>query len=149
LFGKTLKAALSPEQWAKYDEDGNELCMRLYLSRLRWTASILQKSLALSDPQRFDLVVLLLEQTRPPDQFGPYDYYAIVSQMSQLPEARLMPLLNNDQRAALHREFAEVNQRVQSLKAAGHLPGDWPVQDRPGVAKRGAEPASGEAAKAG
>src|SRR5262249_46788750 len=89
LFTKTLKPALTPEQRAKYVGEGDDPRPFLYLPRVRWTVSILQRDLWLNDEQRFQLLTVLLEETHPPRQFTPYDYYVVMYQASQLPESKL------------------------------------------------------------
>jgi hypothetical protein len=129
MFGKVLGMTLDREQADRYGRNRDDARLSRHQSRVEWVALTLQKNLLLTDVQRVRLVSVLFEETRPPQRFGPSDYYGIIYQASRLPEARLRPIFAEAEWRALQREFDEVKRQERVLKDFGYLPaGD----DRPG-----------------
>ena len=92
MFGKVLGMTLDPEQADRYRRNRDDARLSRHQSRVEWVALTLQKNLSLSDGQRVRLLSVLLEETRPPQRFGPSDYYGIMYQASRIPETRLRPI---------------------------------------------------------
>ncbi len=67
---------------------------------------MLARSLGLTDDQRRRFETLLLEETRPPEQFGVDDYQVVMSQAARIPEARIRPIFDDLQWRILRKEFA-------------------------------------------
>jgi hypothetical protein len=133
MFGKVLGMTLNPEQRARYRRNHDHNRLSRHQSRVEWVALTLQKNLSLSDGQRIRLLSLLLEETRPPQRFGPSDYYGIMYQASRLPETRLRPIFAEAEWRALLREFDDAKRQERVLKDFGYLPDedDRPARDAP------------------
>jgi hypothetical protein len=129
MFGKTLRRVLKPEQRVHYEQKRENARLDIYHSRVQWALLTLQKSLSLSDDQSFRLLIVLVEETPPPQHFGEYDYYVVMYQASRLPESRLRPIFDDTQWNAMRQEFDEVKLRERTLKEQGYLPLDRPDVD--------------------
>jgi hypothetical protein len=140
MSAKTLKRILKQKPATQAERDRGARRISLYQSRLEWVALTLQKSLFLSDQQRQRLLTLLLEETRPPQQFGPFDYFGIVFQASELPESKLRPIFDDNQWRALRREFDNAKRLENMLRDNGYLPEDRPAEPRSAVAEDETKP---------
>jgi hypothetical protein len=56
-----------------------------------------RSSASLRAAQHEAIVQLILENTQPPPAFGKYDIYVVMYHLSQLPESKLKPLLEEQQ----------------------------------------------------
>jgi hypothetical protein len=130
MFGKVLGMSLDREQADRYRRNWDDARLSRHQSRVEWVALTLQKNLLLSDGQRVRLVSVLLEETRPPQRFGPSDYYGIIYQASRLPETRLRPIFAEAEWRALQREFDEAKRQERVLKDFGYLPAGDDQPDR-------------------
>jgi hypothetical protein len=137
LSDKTLKTILRRKQWSQADRHAAVQRISRYQSRVAWVVLTLQKSLSLSDDQRQRLLNLLLEETRLPRSFGPFDYFGIVFQASELPEAKLKPIFDDAQWRLLRREFDIARRLEGMLKDQGYLPEDRPAGPRSAAAEVG------------
>jgi hypothetical protein len=130
MFGKVLATLLDQEQADRYRRNRDDARLSRHQSRVEWVALTLQKNLLLTDVQRVRLVSVLFEETRPPQRFGPSDYYGIIYQASRLPEARLRPIFAEAEWRALQREFDEAKRQERVLKDFGYLPAGDDQPDR-------------------
>ncbi len=128
MFGKILGMTLDREQADLYRRKRDNARLSRHQSRVEWVAQTVQKSLSLSDGQRVRLLSVLLEETRPPQRFGPSDYYGIMYQASRLPETRLRPIFAESEWRGLQREFDDAKRQERVLKDFGYLPDE---DDRP------------------
>jgi hypothetical protein len=99
----------------------------------------MEQTLYLTGDQRRQLEKILVEETRPPETFGSFDYYGVIFQAARIPEAKLKPILDDDQWQALVRQFLEVKRMEKTLRDAGLLPFDASAiqrddKDNPGAA---------------
>jgi hypothetical protein len=129
LFAKALRATLDADQAARYRRHWDEARLLRHQARVEWVTRTLQRSLAMSDGERLRLHAVLLEETRPPRDSGPADYYGIIYQASRIPEARLRPILDEVEWRLLRLEFDEARRREPELREAGLLPEDPPARD--------------------
>jgi hypothetical protein len=146
LSAKALTRILKEKQLTQDGKDRWRKVLTLHQARVEWVVSSLQKSLLLSDQQRQRLLTRLLEETRPPRTFGPLDYFGIVYQASELPEAILRPIFDDAQWRNLAREFENARRLEAMLKDNGYLPearqaGTRPAEPRDGAGSDRAEEA--------
>ena len=83
----------------------------------------LDEALVMRTEQRRQFERLLLEETLPPAQFGPYDRQVVMLQAAQLPEEKWKPLLDDRQWKNLTRQFQKAHDLEPFLKSSGLLPG--------------------------
>ena len=127
-FSKVLRATLDREQSARYRERWDEVRLLQYQSRVEWVCVTLQKNHAYSVGERFRLVVVMLEETRPLRVFGPGDYYGVMCQAARIPEPRIRPIFFQDEDwRALQAEFDDARRRERFLRDSGCLPEDPPA----------------------
>jgi len=112
LFTKTLKTVLTPEQSARYEHDERERRAFHFRARVEIVVGLLDDVLSFGDEQRRKLTEILLEDTHPPRQFGQYDHYVVLFQMSRLPDERLQPAFD----AAQWRHWQNHRGRFQGLE---------------------------------
>jgi hypothetical protein len=149
LFAKTSWTTLDPVQSVTYRGHWDERGWICLQSRIEWVCRSLQKSLPLNDRERLWLFTTLLKGTRLPREFGPMDYYGILLQFSQKPEARVRPVFFDESHwQALQAELDEARKWEPMLRRAGGLPDDRPPRDSvredpPEGREDAARPASG------
>jgi hypothetical protein len=129
LLAKNLATTLDSAQLARYQWRRDEDRLSRHQARVEWVARTLSKSLFLSEPQRLQLLVVLLEETCPPRGFGPSDYYGIIFQASRIAESKLRPIFDDAQWAGLRREFDAAKRQERTLRDSGYLPDDRPRWD--------------------
>ncbi len=127
MFAKTLRTTLDAEQSVRYLKRWNEPRLLRHQSRVEWVSRTLQKNLALSEGERLRLLAVLLEETRPPRDSGPADYYGILFQASRIPENKLRSILDETEWRLLLLEFEEARRRQPMLRESGLLPEDPPA----------------------
>ena len=145
LFGKTLRTTLDPWQSARYQKHWDEDRLLRHQSRVEWVSRTLQKNLGLDDVRRLRLFAVLLEETRPARRSGPSDYFGIMFQVSQIPEAKLRPIFDETEWRLLRLEFDAARRQEPMLRESGLLPEDRPAWDT--VRRGGAGTASGAIGK--
>lgn len=89
LFGKVLSRSLSDEQSARYEEAERERREFRYHAKLRLLVAMMERTVPLRADQRERFVRMLKEETQPPKVFGKYDYYALLYQLSRIPDWKL------------------------------------------------------------
>ena len=95
MFSKTFRNTLTADQQAKYQA---VLTARRKAAYKVLLESSLHKVVGgLRVEQLVKLQELLLEQTQPPLQFGPYDQQVIMLKLSQIPVEKLKEVLDKDQ----------------------------------------------------
>jgi hypothetical protein len=126
IFFKALKNTLTSEQTALYDEAARERRQFLYRARVEELVVKIDEALTLRTAQRRQLEKALLEETRPPAQFGVYDDYVMLWQASKIPEDKLKPVFDDRQWRVLTRHFEKARGLEPLLKSNGLLPDSAP-----------------------
>jgi hypothetical protein len=124
LFGKTLRTILDPEQAARYQRSWSEDRLRAHQMGIVWVVRMTQSRLGLSSDKSLRLQVVLLEETRPPPNSGPWSFYGIMYQASRIPESKLRPIFDESEWRSLQKDFEEARSREAGLRASGYLPED-------------------------
>lgn len=124
LFGKTLHTILDSEQAARYRRSWTEDGLRAHESNINWVLGMIRRKVELSTAQAHSLHVVLLEETRPPRNSGPWDYFGIMYQASRIPEEKLRPIFEPSEWHTIQREFDEARGMEAKLRASGYLPDD-------------------------
>ena len=83
---------------------------------------MLARSLGLTDDQRRRFETLLLEETRPPSEFGTADYLVVMYQAARIPEARIKPIFDDLQWRVLSDELALARNQERGLRKDGQVP---------------------------
>ena len=105
LFGKTLRSTLDTRQSTDYKAIADERKQYRYRASIEVALATLENSIALRDQEREALIKLLVEETRPPETFGQYDYYFVMNRLSKFPESKIKPLFNERQWKLLRQQF--------------------------------------------
>jgi hypothetical protein len=129
LFGKNLRTILDPEQAARYQRSWSEDRLKAHQMGIVWVVKMVQSRLGLSTDQSLRLQVVLLEETRPPPNSGPWSFYGIMYQASRIPEGQLRPIFDESQWRSLQKDFDEARTREAGLRASGYLPEDPPARE--------------------
>jgi hypothetical protein len=122
LFAKTLRTTLSEEQRKKYKAVIDARQRFRYQATVEAAMLRLQRLVPLRDEQRQAIVKLALEETRPPSEFGQFDYQVVIFQLAYLPQKKLRGLLDERQWQLLQTQLAEGRGYKQRLVQAGVLP---------------------------
>ncbi|HEX3450071.1 MAG TPA: hypothetical protein VHS97_17590, partial [Isosphaeraceae bacterium] len=139
IFSKVFKSTLTAHQSALYENVARDGAHSRHGTTIRWVVATLDTVLELSPVQHGQLEALLVEQTRPPRNFGEYDYYGVLFQVSKLPENRFKSILSDDQWAKLSKHIDASRRLLPKLKAGGFIPED-DVAAAPGSADHAASP---------
>jgi hypothetical protein len=126
IFFKALKNTLTSEQSALYEEAARQRRAFLYRARIEELVVKLDEALTFRASQRRQLGKVLLEETRPPVQFGVYDDYVMLWQAAKIPEEKLKPVFDDRQWRTLTRHFEKVRGLEPFLKSNGLLPDGAP-----------------------
>jgi hypothetical protein len=122
LFSKVLANTLTKEQAARFQVLEREIAVQHHHATLKWVLDTWDQTLGLSAEQHQRLEVLLKQETRPPRRFGGADYFGVLLQVSRLPEAKLKPILRDDQWTKLRPQIAEARRQEPELKREGYVP---------------------------
>ncbi|MFI5459489.1 MAG: hypothetical protein ACHRXM_29030 [Isosphaerales bacterium] len=121
IFQKTIKKTLDGDQASRYDSLMRERKLSRYRATVEWFVVHLDKVLGLSDDQRRRFTELILSETDPPARFGQSDYWYLLFQISQLPEAKSKPIFDTPQWRLLSRQLMQGRGMEQWLKTNGVL----------------------------
>ena len=122
FFNKTLKNTLTSEQIASFQAADRERRMFQYRTTVEAVIDMLDQVVSFRAEQRQKIVNLLVERKKLPRVFGQYNYYLVLYQASQLPEANLKEFLDEPQIKALNKVFNQVRGYEPFLKSNGYLP---------------------------
>jgi hypothetical protein len=123
IFAKTLKTTLTSEQHDGYEAAGRERRQFRYQACVELLVTKLDEALVMRGEQRRQFERLLLEETRPPARFGPYDRQVVMLQAAQISEDKLKPLFDDHQWKILSRQLQKARELEPFLKNGGMLPG--------------------------
>jgi hypothetical protein len=126
LFAKALRNTLTTEQVDRYEGADRERRRFRYQAVVEAVVTRLDEDLVLLARQREKLVQTLLDETRPPANFGQYDPYVVMLQAARLPEEKLRPLFDDPQWKILKKQFDQARGLEPFLKANGFLPDSAP-----------------------
>jgi hypothetical protein len=124
LLSKSLKNALSPEQFDRFQQVTHERAVSHHRATVSWVVGVMDTTLRLTSAQHRRLEQLLQKETRPPRRFGEYDYYGVMFQVSRLPEGSLRPIFDDYQWGKLSLQLAEAVRLERTLKDEGFVPDD-------------------------
>jgi hypothetical protein len=119
LFQKTLFTALGPEQTARYEQIDRERRAYRYRARVELCIAQFDAIVGLRDEQRRRLMQLMLEKTRPPKNFGPFDRFIVLVQMSRLPDNTLKSVFDPGQWREVQRRLVQAKRMMPALKQNG------------------------------
>jgi hypothetical protein len=122
FFKQAVRHTLTEEQLGRSRKDLEDRRRFRYRASVRWTVVMLARSLGLTDDQRRRFEALLLEETRPPKEFGVADCQIVMYQAAQIPEARIKPIFDDLQWRTLRQEFAVARDQLPWLKNREFLP---------------------------
>ncbi len=122
IFAKTLNTTLTSEQREGYESAGRERRKFRYQACVELLVTKLDEALVMRAAQRRKFEQILLEETRPPVRFGPYDQQVVMLQAGRIAEDKLRPLFDERQWQVLTRQFQKVRELEPFLKSNGFLP---------------------------
>jgi hypothetical protein len=143
IFTKAVKATLTGDQVARHEEVVRDRLLYRYRARLDLALELLNNSVGFTFDQRERLAKLLETETRPPKRMGSNDYWAVLYQISTVPDAKLRLIFDDVQWRALSRQLAQAKGLGMWLKQNGFVPDEAPPP-RPKPSAR-AEPAAKQA----
>ncbi len=123
IFAKTLKTTLTSQQHADFEATGRERRQFRYKACVELLVTKLDESLVMDAGQRRQFERLLLEETRPPVRFGPYDRSVVMLQAARIQEDKLRPLFDDHQWKVLSRQLQKARELEPFLKNSGMFPG--------------------------
>jgi hypothetical protein len=129
LLAKTLRRILANGVSFDGATEPYRACAEAVVSRF-------DEEFGLAGDQHRRLVKLIVEETRPLEQYGKYNAFAVIFQLSRLPEDKLARILNPVQMRRLRDRFLEARTYEKVLIANGYLAGIGAEGNRPGVADR-------------
>ena len=97
IFEKTVKATLSAEQVARFDEVGRDRRAARYRARVDLVVAMVDNSVGLTADQRRRFADVLGAETKAPARTGQYEYYLVMYLAAQLPEEKLRPIFDDVQ----------------------------------------------------
>jgi hypothetical protein len=126
LFGRTLRSALPPEQFARYDALATARRRAQYEARIGVTIESFAQSLGLTADQRNGLEALLRDEAKLPVQLGQNDHYMTLYQVASLPEDRLRALFDEPQWKILQPQLQQARGMKDWLRQNGFVPAGEP-----------------------
>jgi hypothetical protein len=124
LFWKAIPKTLTDEQLASFEQAQAEKRSFRYRARAELVAANLGNSLGLSTDQRKRFIKVLLEETRPPRNFGSNEYQVVLHQAAKIPQDKLKPIFDETQWRALNRSLMQSKAMERILKESGYVPDD-------------------------
>ncbi|AGA27737.1 hypothetical protein [Singulisphaera acidiphila] len=122
IFTKTLKKSLDEGQIVEYGNLGRQRRALSQEARIGRVLAILDHSVGLDVAQRRKLMKLIIEETRPPKIFGNYDIYAVLFQLSRLPQDRIKPIFQEPQWRLVHAQLEGAKKYEKILISQGAFP---------------------------
>ena len=123
LFAKTLSRQLSDSQRIAYEKYQDKRELARYRIRIRLIISMLDRAVSFNEEQRRRFTEITLAETRPPKRMGPHEYYAVMLQLSKIPEQKLKPIFDDAQWRVIKQHFAQAQGMEPFLKNNGYLAG--------------------------
>jgi len=122
IFSKTLNTTLTTEQREGYETAARERRKFRYQAGVELLVTKLDEALVMRAEQRRKFEQILIEETRPPAHFGPYDQQVVLLQAGRIPEEKLRALFDEHQWQTLTRQFQKARELEPFLKSNGFLP---------------------------
>lgn len=108
LFEKMLPGILSESQLQAYTAEEKARRVRHFRAKVEATVQILDQRVPMTDAQRKKFIELTVTKTEPPLAFGQNDFYLILWRMSQIPEADLRPVFDEEEWKVLNVQLDQV-----------------------------------------
>ncbi len=126
LLAKSLRNALTGEQFAHYDAVQGERKKYRHRAQIELAVAQIEQGMPLRDAQRKALIELLTAEVKPVRTavVGPYEFYLFMDRLGRVPEEKIRPLLSDAQWKALRRQIAQFAMIVPNLRQAGLLSDD-------------------------
>jgi len=129
IFDKTIRSTLNPEQVDRYDGVARERRTARYRARVDLVVEMIDGYVGLSAERRNRLVDVIVAETRVPPRTGQYEFYLVVYQAGQIPEAKLRPIFDEAQWKVASQVFRQAKGYESFLKAGGLL--ESPAGEKP------------------
>lgn len=134
LFEKMLPGILSESQLQTYAAEEKARRVRHFRAKVEATVQILDQRVPMTDAQRKTFVELTVTKTEPPLAFGQNDFYLILWRMSQIPEADLRPLFDDEEWKVLNTQLDQVRGMRQWVEQMEGKLDDDPNNPAPAIA---------------
>jgi hypothetical protein len=130
LLYKSLRNALTDEQFTRYDSAVQEVRAFRHMANIQRAVAILEEGVPLRDVQRQELITLLRKETKPPPRPSQLDFQWTMYQIGRIPETSLKPLFSDTQWKVISRQLEQYRGLGPTLQQNGLLPdgGELPVQ---------------------
>ncbi len=139
LLFRTVNKTLDAEQGSKYAKVMKDRKLYRYRARVEMAIAMLDSVVAFRGDQRERLEAVILAETTPPRKFGTYDYYVVMNQLANIPEARIKPIFDDTQWKTLHRQLEQSKGMKQFLADSDLLDADARPAQAPPAAETKAE----------
>jgi hypothetical protein len=136
LFAKSIENTLTPEQFDRYRRFMRAELLARHRTTIKSLVDRMHSMLRLSSEQDRRFEDLLLKETRPPPQYGRYDDYGVLFQLSKLDTAKLRPIFDDDQWGKLTGQFARAAKLERILRVGGYLPDDPAAEGATGAGEQ-------------
>lgn len=122
---KSLRNTLNEEQFARYAVVLRDRRRFRHRVQVELAVAMLERGMPLRNEQRQKLIVLVVNETKPPRKSSSqYDYYVVMFQLSRMPEGKLKRLLDKTQWKVLKKQLDQVRGMEQQLRQLGYLTED-------------------------
>lgn len=126
---KSLSNILNEEQLVTYQKASGERSRFRHRAKIELAVAVIEQSTPLSKTQRETVIEKLLEETKPLRYASQYEYYALLYQISRIPEKTLKPLFDDVQWPVVGQLVAQGRGMEQWLRQTGQLVEDDEVKD--------------------
>lgn len=130
FYSKTVRKTLNPDQFARYESVRDERRRFRYHACVEAAITSLESTIPLRQAQHEAIARFLLETTEPPLVFTQYDSTLILYRLTQMPESRLKPILDEDQWKQMQEYFKQYSGMEPFLMQNGLIPVDDAAQKR-------------------
>jgi hypothetical protein len=134
LFTKSLRHALTQEQFARYAVMDRERREFQHRAQIELAVHTLEESIPLRDAQRRELLALLAKELKPVRKSGQYSFYVLMSRIALVPDQKIKPLFTDAQWKLWDKHLSVYKNLVGNWRQAGIVLDEEDLADLPAKA---------------
>ncbi len=131
LFCKALPNTISHNQLAAYEATVRERLKSRHGANILLIVTTLEEAVPLPDAQRKKVIAFLNESVKPAHITGPYDFYYLMWQLSEIPDEKLKTLFDATQWRAVAIFVNQYKGMEPTLRQFGYLQNPAEDEERP------------------
>ncbi len=124
LYARILPRTLEGDQVARHQATLEERRQFRYRAAVEAAIALLDDAVSFEDQQRTALIQMLIDKTKPPANFGQFDYYFVMYRLSTLPAQDVKALVNERQWRALKPQLDQGRSMRATLVQNGAIGAD-------------------------